>query len=197
VGYSRWNARLQKSSQDYLVSVLDASLAEAGVETDRVDAQDQGDARFLRFPVGTDAAKALAVMPRYLNDELLVRNEDMAPHARMRMRLSFTMGAAVRGGTGLAGAAPIAVVRLSNSTVFRAVMKAAPEVQCGVIIDDYLHGEYVRQGFRNDINPGDYVCLSVCDRAKGFEARAWMKLFGYSAQHVTSLINQAVATDGG
>ena len=114
VGYSKLNARLQEESQDRLARALDRSLAEAGVRPDTVMPQDQGDARLLRFPASTDVAKVLAIMPHYLNGDLLARNEDLAPHARMRVRLSFTMGPAMPGKTGLAGEAPIAVVRLAT-----------------------------------------------------------------------------------
>ena len=188
VGYSKFSARLQRDSQDYLASLLEASQAEAGVPPGQVTAQDQGDARMLWFTPGTDAAKVLAVLPRYLNDGLLARNQDMAPHAAMRVRLSFTMGAAAPGSTGLAGAAPIAAARLSSAAVFRNAMNAAPRAQCGVIIDDHLHGEYVRQGFRADISPDDYASVHVSHPDKGFEATAWLKLFGYSSWQVAALL---------
>jgi hypothetical protein len=188
VGYSRLDARLQKMTQDYLASLLDASLAETGARPGQVAPQDQGDARLLRFPAGTDAAKVLAVMPRHINDELLVRNQDMAPHARMRVRLSFTMGVAAQGGTGLAGAAPIAVVRLANSAIFRRAMHIALQAQCGVILDHYLYSQYVRQKFRADISPDDYVSVHVSDPEKDFEEAAWIKLFGYSGEQVISLL---------
>jgi len=188
VGYSNFNARLQRDSQDYLVSLLDAGLAEAGVGPGQVTAQDQGDARLLWFTVGIDAGRVLAVMPRYLNEDLLARNQDMAPHAVMRVRLSFTMGTAAPGSAGLTGAAPIAAARLANWRVFRNVMNAAPQAQCGVIIDDHLHAEYVRQGFRADLNPGDYAPVHVSQPDKGFEAAAWLKLFGYSSLQVSALL---------
>jgi hypothetical protein len=188
VGYSKFSARLQGDSQAYLVSLLEAGQAEAGVQPGQVTAQDQGDARLLWFDPGTDAAKVLAVLPRYLNDDLLARNQDMAEHARMRVRLSFTMGAAAPGSTGLTGAAPIAAARLSNAAGFRTAMIAAPRAQCGVIIDDHLHSEYVRQGFRADINPDDYASVHVSHPDKGFEATAWLKLFGYTSRQVATLI---------
>src|SRR5713226_9672263 len=177
VSYSRLNARLQEESQDRLVRVLNSSLAEAGLRPETVTAQDQGDARLLRFPVDTDVAKVLAVMPRYLNGDLLARNRDMAPHARLRARLSFTMGAATPGKTGLAGEAPIAVVRLANSARFRSFMNAAPQSNCGVITDDYLYRGYVRQDFRPDMNAEEYIRVRVSDPEKGFEAEAWIRLF--------------------
>jgi hypothetical protein len=188
VGYSKLSARLQKMSQDDLADLLDVSLAEAGIRPDLVEAQDQGDARLLRFPPHAEPGRVLAVMPRHLNDELLARNQDMAPHAQIRIRLSYTMGVALPGGTGLAGAAPIAVVRLGNSDILRRAMAAAPGVQCGVIIDNYLHGEYVRQGFRADISPDDFVPVRVSNPEKGFDASAWMKLLGYSRQQIAELL---------
>ncbi len=188
VGYSRFNAKLQEESQDRLVRVLNDSLAEAGVDPETVEAQNQGDARLLRFRVDTDVAKIVAIMPRYLNGDLLARNQDMAPHARLRVRLSFTMGATTPGRTGLAGQAPIAVVRLANSARFRQAMNAVPNSQCGVIIDNYLYGEYVRQDFRPDMNPEEYTPVRVSDSEKSFEAGAWIRLFGCSPEEVRALI---------
>ncbi len=188
VGYSRLSARLQKLSQGNLVGILDLATGEAGVRPGLVTAQDQGDARLLAFPAGTDVAKVLAVMPRSFNDELTARNRDMAEHARMRVRLAFSMGASIRGEAGLVGAAPVTVVRIANSAVFRQAMRAAPLAQCGVMIDDFLHGECVRQEFRADMDSDDYAPVRVSDPDKGFEAAAWMRLFGYSGQQVRSLL---------
>jgi hypothetical protein len=188
VSYSKLSIRLQKLSQDDLVAVLNHGLAEAGVRPERVAAQDQGDARLLSFPAGTDIAKVLAVTPSVLNNDLVARNRDMAEHAWMRVRLAFSMGASVPGGAGLVGAAPIAVARLANSDQFRRAMRAAPQAQCGVLIDDFLYGEWVRQGFRTDINPDDYAPVRISYPDKGFDATAWMRLFGYSGQQVSSLL---------
>jgi hypothetical protein len=188
VGYSQLSVRLQKLGQDDLVSFLDRGMTEAGVDPGRVSAQDQGDARLLTFPAGTDVAKVLAAMPRSLNDELAARNRDMAAHARMRVRLAFSMGASTRGAAGLVGGAPIAVARIANSDVFRRAMRAAPRAHCGLLIDDYLHGEWVRQAFRADINADDYASVRVWYPDKGFDATAWLKLFGYSGKQVSSLL---------
>jgi hypothetical protein len=189
VSYSRLSVRLQKLSQDDLVDILDRSMAEAAVEPETVAAQDQGDARLLAFPAGTDVVKVLAVMPRYLNDELVARNRDMAEHAWMRIRLAYSMGASTPGSAGLVGAAPIAVTRIANSAVFRDAMHAARRAQCGLMIDDYMYAQWVRQGFRADINASDFASTRVFYPDKGFDATAWMKLFGYSGQQVSSLFH--------
>lgn len=178
VGYSRLNARLQEESQDRLVRVLDASLAEAGISPGTVTAQDQGDARLLRFPAGADAGRVLAVMPRHLHGEVTSRNEFMAPEARMRVRLAFAMGISIQGRSGLVGNAPIAVVRLANAERFKSAMAAVPEAASGVIVDDYLYSEYIRQDFRPDMEAGQYLKLVVEDEAKGFTAQAWLRLPG-------------------
>jgi hypothetical protein len=187
-GYSSLTARLQKISQDDLAALLDASVAEAGVRPELATPQDQGDARLLAFPAGTDAGRILAVLPRYFNDGLIARNRDMASHARMRVRLGFAMGAAVPAGTGLTGGAPIAAVRLANAAVFRRAMNEAPEAACGVIVDNYLHGEFVRLQFRPDMSPDDYVPVRVSYPDKGFEAEAWLRLMGYTSQQVIGLL---------
>jgi len=43
-------------------------------------------------------------------------------------------------------------------------------------------------GFRADINPFDYAPVRVSYPDKGFEATAWLRLFGYSGQQVSSLL---------
>jgi hypothetical protein len=67
-------------------------------------------------------------------------------------------------------------------------MRAAPRAHCGLIIDDHLHGEWVRQGFRADINPDDYAPVRVSYQEKGFGATAWLRLFGYSGEQLRSLL---------
>lgn len=188
VSYSRLNARLQQHSQHDLVDILQRGAAEAGVEPGDIAAQNQGDAQLLTFPEGTDAAKVLAVLPRFLNDELGVRNRDMAEHARMRVRLAFSMGLSGRGAAGLTGDAPIAVARIANSDVFRDAMRAAPLARCGLLIDDYLHAQLVRQGFRADIDPEDYAPVRISYPEKGFDALTWMRLFGYSGPQTKSFL---------
>jgi hypothetical protein len=188
VGYSRFNARLQEECQDRLVRILDASLAEAGIRPDGVAAQDQGDARLLRFPAAADVGRVLAVMPRHLQGELAARNEFMTPQARLRVRLAFAMGISVQGRAGLVGNAPIAVVRLANSSVFRQAMGAAPQADSGVIMDDYLYGQYVRQDFRWDMNAGEYLQVHVKEPAKDFTADAWLRLPGCPADQLAGLL---------
>lgn len=191
VGYSHLTARLQKISQDYLASVLRAGIAEMDVPPELVAWQHQGDASMLKFPADTDAGKLLAEMPRYVNYELLARNQDMTPQARTRIRMAFTMGVSEPGATGLAGEAPIAVARLVNWAPFRRAMTEAAHAQVGVIIDDHLHGQYVRQGLRADINPSDYIPVRISYADKGFEAAAWVQLFGCTGEQAAALLGSA------
>jgi hypothetical protein len=188
VSYSRLRARLQELSQHDLVDILRRGVAEAGVEPGTITAQDQGDAQLLPFPREIDAAKMLAVLPRFVDEELGVRNRDMAEHAQMRVRIAFAMGMSVPGAAGLVGDAPIAVARLASSDIFRKAMRVAPQARCGLLIDDYLHAQLVKPGFRADIDPDDYVSVRVQHPDKGFDARAWMKLFGYPGQQLRSLL---------
>jgi hypothetical protein len=176
VSYSRFDAGQQELVQDMFARMLDRSLIEADVSPQAVEAQNQGDARLLSFPPGTNVAKVLAVMPRHLNAELLARNRDSAEHARLRVRLSLTMGPTAPGRTGLTGTAPIAVVRLANSAKLREAMSAAPRSCLGVIADHHLYNVYVRQRFRPDLDPDEYVLVHVSE--KGFESDAWIRLFG-------------------
>ncbi len=190
IGYSKLNARLQRVSQDDLISVLNRGIRAAGIAPERVAEQDQGDARLLAFPAGTDVAGVLALMPRTMAHELAARNRDMAEHARLRLRLGFCLGTSAPGGTGMVGPAPVTVVRLADSAPLRLAMRRAPLVECGVIIDNYLHDQWVRQGFRSDIDPAAFTPVRVTYPDKDFDETAWLSLSGYSGHQVASLLSQ-------
>lgn len=197
VGYSRLNAVQQAQSQERFARILDNSLRDAGVSPDSILKQDQGDARLLTFPVGTDVARVLAAMPRHFNDELEAHNRDAAPHARLRVRLSYVMGPAAVGVTGQAGNATIAVVRLSSDRALRQAMKAMQDAYLGMIVDDYLYSQYIRQEFRPDLSPDEYIATHVSDREKDFEADAWIRLVGHPKEAWESLIDpMASSVDG-
>jgi hypothetical protein len=188
VGYSKLSARLQKTSQDYLASVLNGGIADVDVSPESVAWQDQGDASMLKFPASTDVGKVLAGMPRYLDEELLDRNRDLQPHAGTRIRLAFTMGVSAPGAMGRVGEAPIAVARLVNWGPFREAMTNADGARVGVIIDDHLYGQYVRQRFRADNNPADYAKARILYADKDFDATAWVRILGYTGEQVEPLL---------
>jgi hypothetical protein len=172
----------------YLASVLNGGIADADVSPESVAWQDQGDASMLKFPPSTDVGKVLAGMPRYLDEELLDRNRDLQPHAGTRIRLAFTMGVSAPGAMGRVGEAPIAVARLVNWGPFREAMTNADGARVGVIIDDHLYGQYVRQRFRADNNPADYAKARILYADKGFDATAWVRILGYTGEQVEPLL---------
>lgn len=181
VGYSQLSPYQQAACQERLVKIIDASLADAGVRPDCVQVQNQGDARMLIFPDVLDVSRVFAIMPRRFTAELKTHNRDMADHVRLRVRLSFAMGASAAGTIGKVGSAPIAAVRLNNASALRAAMTAQPDAYLGVIIDDYLHRQYVAQEFRPDLDTEEYAQARVSFPDKGFEADAWIRLVGYPA----------------
>jgi hypothetical protein len=179
VDYSSRNAAQQGELQERLVRVLDESMEDAGVMPAAVSKQDQGDARLLAFPPGTDTMRVLAIMPRSLSAELQARNADAAPHAQLRVRLSFALGPTAAGPTGHLGKSAIEVVRLCNARPFREAMRAMPGACLGVIVSDFLYTMYIRQGFRAGLDAGEYVRVRVSDQDKGFHADAWLRLIGH------------------
>lgn len=188
VGWSSLNARLQALSTSDLVDFLELGLIEAGIDPEQVDGQDQGDARFLTFPSQADPGEVLAKLPRRMDHQLAARNRDMAAHAQMRVRMAFSMGASAPGAAGRVGQAPIAVARLVNSDILRSVMGAAQEVRCGVIVDSYVYEEYIKQRFRVDLEPADWVQVQVTAPSKNFEAAAWIRLLGRTGEQLRGLL---------
>lgn len=191
VGYSRLPVSLQRRSQEYLANLLSEGITRAGISPELVDCQDQGDARMMTFPAGTDAGRVLAEMPRYVHDELLEHNHHMRLPARLRLRMAFTMGVSEPGATGRVGAAPIAVARLADWTRFRRIMGETPEAYVGVIIDEHLYGEYVRQSFRSDMDPRDYAQAHISNPEKTFEADAWVRILRFTGEKVAALLARA------
>jgi hypothetical protein len=113
----------------------------------------------------------------------------MELHARMRLRMAFTVGVSEPGATGRIGAAPIAVARLVDWSKFRRVMGETADAYVGVIIDDHLHSQYVRQDFRSDIDPRDYAPARISNTDKGFEADAWVRIFRFTGEKVAALLD--------
>lgn len=188
IGWSKQSAPMQALSTRDLVDFLELGMVEASIDPERVEVQDQGDARFLTFPAGTDPAQVLAKLPRRLDHQLAARNRDMAAHAQLRVRMGFSMGASTPGAAGRVGQAPIAVARLVNSDILRNVMKKAEEVRCGVIIDSYLYEQCVRQRFGPDLDPVDWAAARVSVPEKGFEAAAWIRLLGRTGEQSSGLL---------
>jgi hypothetical protein len=196
VCYSSLNAYQQAEFQQQLVRAIEASLVDAGVRPDAMRVQDQGDARMLTFPDHLDVSRVLALMPRRFNDELNALNRDKAPHARMRVRLSFAMGPSAAGVTGQRGSAPIAVTRLNGAPALRAAMKARPGAYLGVVIDDYLYHQYVAQQFRPDLAIDEYAATRVSFPEKRFDANAWIRLVGYRVDAQLPALAPAKLTAG-
>jgi hypothetical protein len=188
VGWSGQNARLQKSSTSDLADFLTMGLDDVNLDPDQVETQDQGDARFLTFPAETDPAEVLAKLPDRMDRELAARNRDMAAHARMRVRMAFSMGASEPGATGRVGQAAIAVARLVNSDILRSVVSKAHEARCTVIIDSYLYEQCVQQRFRADLDPADWVPVRVTAAKKNFDAAAWIRLVGSTGNRLRGLL---------
>jgi len=188
VGWSGLSARLQALSTSDLAEFLTLGLGDVNLDPDQVEVQDQGDARFITFPVETDPAEVLAKLPGRMDRELAARNRDMAAHARMRVRMAFSMGASEPGATGRVGQAAITVARLVNSDILRSVVNKANEVQCGVIIDSYLYEQCVQQRFRADLDPADWAPVHVTVAKKNFDAPAWIRLVGSTGNQLRGLL---------
>ena len=181
VAYSGRNPYQQADCQQRLLKIIDESLIDAGLSPGSVQGESQGDARMLTFPDGLDVSRVLALMPRRFNDELVAYNRDVAPHARIRVRLAFAIGPSAQGQIGRAGTAPITVVRLSNAHALRAAMTAEPGAHLGVIIEDDLYRKHVAQAFRPDLKVDEYTKMHVSFPDKDFEEDAWIRLVGYPA----------------
>ncbi|HUI59589.1 MAG TPA: hypothetical protein VLX90_05175, partial [Steroidobacteraceae bacterium] len=197
VDYDQLDVGQQADSRDLLASILDHSLGDAGILPVSVSQHGEGSARMLTFRANIDIVRVLAVMPRRFEEDLNAHNQVTAPHARLRMWLSYVHGPAAIGTIGRSSCGATKVARISNDSQFRQAMRASPDTYVGVMVDDYLYTNYVQQESRPDLHPEEYVATHVSDREIGFEADAWMRLVGRSANEARNLIRVGSATTNG
>ena len=197
VGYSQLDAVQQAESQDRLVRILDHSLRGRRGPAGLVVHQRPGGCSLADVPGRRGCRSGAWRNAAMLQDDLHAHNRITVPQARLRVRLSYVLGSAAVGRIGWTSGAAVKVVRLSNDAKFRQAMKTNPDVYVGVIVDDYLYRNCVQQEFRSDLHPEEYVATHVSDPDKGFEADAWMRLVGRSANEARNLIGTVSPTTKG
>lgn len=99
LSYSRLSVRSQMATQSQLADMLDFAFREAGLADGMYAMQNHGDGGLTVLTVdpGTDEPRLITSLVRALETGLKALNEDLAPGARVRLRIGMAEGTAHRG----------------------------------------------------------------------------------------------------
>ena len=153
-----------------LRALLDAAAADARLDRLTWQIQEQGDAELALVPVGPDEPRVMGELTRCLDARLNRFNRPRRPEARLRLRLAFHSGWAVRSAMGFAGEAVVRVFRLLDSDVIKQTLAAATTANLAVIVSQPAF-ETIDQGLTT-LPPAEF--RRVRARRKEFDGDAWV-----------------------
>ncbi len=124
VGYSRFSARSQASTQSRLAYFLDRAFEEALLPGRKYEIQERGDGgvALLNLDPGTDELHLITSLVRTLETGLTQLNDDLVPAAQIRLRVSMAKGIINRTAHGFVGPVIIEACRLLDSVPLRRAM---------------------------------------------------------------------------
>ena len=178
--YSRRNNVLQHRGQKAFRRIMDEATSEVGL--DRVDwlIQQGGDGELAILPPATSertiAAKLAPVVDRLLRDH----NQDLAPEAKVRLRLAVHQGLVhLDGANGFPSDAVVHVCRLVDSPQLKQALRAFPGADVALIVSDSVYREVIEH--YRDVRPDQFAEVRAEIPDKRFSATAWIYVPGENA----------------
>jgi hypothetical protein len=168
-GYGARTAPLQNEVQRRLPPLVIRTLAECGMDLDRVGHEWTGDGINAVMPADMDPAVVLPVLIRALAVHLGADNARSAD--RIRLRMAIGIGLVEHNRAGFGGPMIVDINRLVNSTPLRAALSANPTADLAVAISDPVHVTIIRPGYPG-IPGAQFSRVNVV--AKEFAAPAWI-----------------------
>ncbi|WP_051467606.1 toll/interleukin-1 receptor domain-containing protein [Actinomadura oligospora] len=181
-GYGSANDHVQGLIQNGLLRVLEDAAERAGLARRTWFRQPGGDGELAVLPAGESEPKTVENLPRELAAALREHNRDVAASARLRLRLALHHGVAVPAANGHLGAGVVAVARLCDSTVLKAML-AASDADLAVAYSERIFEDAIRQGHTR--LPAEEL-REVRVVNKEFDQPAWVWVPGHDA-HALSL----------
>ena len=176
----------QVEAQRLLVQLLKEASDSAGLDRIYWDTQPTGDGEVALLPPGVDEARVIADFVHELRIALYQRNRILGADARLRLRVALHQGITHLAENGFGGSAVVVVCRLLNSRELKAALKDNPAADLVLIVSDQLYRDIVEHNYR-DLRADSFTKVHVRDRAKSFEADAWI--------HVPTAAPAGVASD--
>lgn len=168
-GYGARTAPLQNEVQRRLPPLVVNSLAECGMDLDRVDHEWTGDGINAVMPADMDPTVVLPVLVRALAANLGADNARSTD--RVRLRMAVGIGLVEHSTTGFGGPMVVDINRLVDSTPLRAALSAHPAADLAVAISNEVHATVIRPGYQG-IPEAQFSRVQVV--AKEFAAPAWI-----------------------
>lgn len=178
VDIQRWSDRDLHGQVDLrreLHRILEYALEAADIDAAGWTRQDSGDGILALVPPAIPKASLVADLLRELKIELNRLNAPRSDKGRMRLRVVMHHGDVLVDGTGYAGTAIVIASRLLDSNPVRKALDQTPEAELAVILSDRMFEDVEGQRglFRGDFQP-----VTVVDKQKRFEGRAWIHIPG-------------------
>lgn len=182
-GYSSRADVDQQEVQRAIVAVCEAAGWAAGLRRDTWQRQGTGDGELAVLPAEEPEDVVVDRYVRELVAELDRYNGRLLPQARLRLRVAIHFGRLSSGSIGHAGPAPIAVMRLIDSTILRAALAEATGADLALLVSARVFDDTIAT-FATTLRPVDFRRVRVT--VKEFSEDAWLWVPGHDA-HVLSL----------
>lgn len=168
-GYGARTAPLQNEVQRRLPPLVVNTLAECGMDLDRVDHEWTGDGINVIMPADMDPTVVLPVLVRSLSARLGADNERSVD--RIRLRMAIGIGLVEHSTAGFGGPMILDINRLVDSAPLRAVLTTYPTADLAVAISDQVHATVIRPGYLG-IPGAQFTRVNVVE--KEFAGPAWI-----------------------
>jgi len=168
-GYGARRAPAHNAVQQRLLLLVVDTLAECGMDLDRVDHQWTGDGINAVMPADMDPTVVLPLLIRTLAANLGADNARNSDHIRLRMAVG--VGLVERSAAGFAGPMIVDTNRLVDSAPLRSALAAYPAADLAVAISDQVYATVIRPGYPG-IPGSQFSRVNVV--AKEFNGIAWI-----------------------
>lgn len=158
-------------AQALIVDILDRARRAAGIASDAVRPQPQGDGQFTVLPAGIDESVVIPRLARELDAAVRRVNGDVAD-GRLRLRVALHRGLMKEGWT---GEAPAALHRLLDSRPVREALAGHPAAGHVLAVPDVLYRDVVVYAVEPPL-PDDFTPITVDLPDDGLVEHGWLHL---------------------
>ncbi|MFG1639596.1 hypothetical protein ACGFMK_04870 [Amycolatopsis sp. NPDC049252] len=181
-GYGSRDDQQHAAIQSGLLSVADTAAARCGLDRSVWHRQGAGDGELAILPGAVPEPAVTDDYVRELVAGLADHNHDLAPEARMRIRIAIHHGVAMPGANGWTGQGVVGVSRLVDSAPLRAALNAFPEADLAVVVSRQIYTDVVAQR-HTSLKPAEF--REVVVQQKEYTDVAWVRVPGYDVHGAT------------
>ncbi|RKN22591.1 hypothetical protein D7147_08070 [Micromonospora musae] len=169
--YSRHDDAGQARVQTDFRHLMQRAAEQCGLQRTGWEIQPTGDGELALFPPGTSEPRVIADLVPAMDRILRDHNRDVAPHAKVRLRVAIHQGLVTKTENGYAGSAVVAAARLVDADPLKDALKRFPQATVVMIVSSTIFREVVSQSY-SGIRKERYGRVDV--RVKSFAEDAWI-----------------------